>query len=271
MTREVERKFIVVNNSWKQCEASRPAEKMVQGYITKSDDTLARVRLIFDPETGNPQRAELAIKSKRKFTDGAIDREEMNYPIPVEDAQRMLENDICHYSVHKTRHHVMHQGREWSIDEFTDPKYMGLTIAEVEFNPGENPHDLKDMPSFVSVRGTRTEVTQDGRFSTRALADPENDITLPVTKARGKVIWAAVEPQLSLKDDEHARLAYRLLKAHVRRILLPVEKVKPSKLTDAQRELLAHDAGSTRMDNEIYRAVVPHLGQKSQITRGVSL
>lgn len=253
--RERERKFVVLNDQWKKYirdeeppkKGKVPPEPMTQGYVTKPGDTLVRVRLLRDHRTGKPKEAFFTMKSPGKIVDGANDRDEWNYPNPIAWAEAQLA-EACHYSVEKTRHHISYHGRKWSVDEFTDPKYMGLTIAEVEFKKGENPKDLKDkdLPPFVNKA---SEVTEDkdkdksNRFSTRSLADPANakNTNRAVTKAKAMVLWETMKGEPDFADEKRARLAYKVLKAYIRTKLLPATEWPPSRFKEEKDTLYKYD------------------------------
>jgi len=173
LNNERERAFVVTSQQWVQSVDTSRTEDIVQGYIP-SDDCTVRVRISTNRASGK-QEAVLAIKSKREIVNGVVDRDELQWPVSISDAERMLEK-VCLYKgqpcvVHKTRHYM--KDSDWTVDVFTDPKYnIGkhgpFTTAEIEFEPGHN--DIV-FPPFISER---YEVS-DGRFSSRKLAHPDFD------------------------------------------------------------------------------------------------
>jgi len=118
MAIEIERKFLLKNSNWRtQVFESR---RIAQGYLTENRGA-SSVRVRLDGESAN-----LNIKSREL----AISRREYEYPVPVTDAQIMLEI-LCDQVLEKTRYLVEHEGSIWEIDEFSGEN-AGLVVAEIE-------------------------------------------------------------------------------------------------------------------------------------------
>ena len=117
MGQEIERKYLVKNNGWKNL-ASGVVYR--QGYIATAGKQTVRVRII-----GN--QGYLTIKGE---TVGQT-RSEFEYPIPVEDAAAMLETLCDRLLIEKTRYKIPIGDLVWEIDEFMGEN-TGLVIAEVE-------------------------------------------------------------------------------------------------------------------------------------------
>jgi len=121
---EIERKFLIANDSWRaDVERSEP---IAQGYLVgaqalRNGQARASVRARLAGDV-----AWLNIKAA---TPG-IARTEFDYPIPVADA-RILLAELCDGVVEKVRHHVRVDGVLFEVDEF-DGDNQGLTVAEVE-------------------------------------------------------------------------------------------------------------------------------------------
>lgn len=114
---EIERKFLLANDSWR-AEADRGV-KFIQGYIAGGKGMPAvRVRIAGD-------RAFLTIKGE---ADG-ITRSEFEYAIPLEDARYMIAHLCGGRVVEKTRYLC---GR-WEIDEYYGAN-AGLFTAEIELS-----------------------------------------------------------------------------------------------------------------------------------------
>lgn len=110
---EVERKYLVKNNSYKM-QAQR-AGLIVQGYL-----------------------GWLFIKAK-----GTLSRFEWQQEIPLYEAQELLK--FCPNVIRKVRYIVYHMGNKWEIDEFLGEN-EGLVIAECELSQATlNP----PLPDFV--------------------------------------------------------------------------------------------------------------------------
>lgn len=117
MAREIERKFLVSGNTWRR-DADR-GRVIRQAYLAGADNLSIRVRII-----GNKQ-AFLTIKSRP-----ALSRLELEYSIPVRDAQRLIRHRTGLLLV-KRRHIVEVGTARFEIDVF-QREHRGLVIAEVE-------------------------------------------------------------------------------------------------------------------------------------------
>lgn len=142
MALEIERKFLIANEAWRQ--GAVRSERIVDGLLATSKGRKVRVRLYTD-------RATLAIKTRKK---GRV-RFEFEYEIPVEDARRMQETECGRSLLAKTRHYVPHAGKTWEVDEYEAP-LAGVVLAEVELV--EVDQDLA-LPSWIG-----REVTEDPAF-----------------------------------------------------------------------------------------------------------
>ena len=142
MAIEIERKFLVINNSWeKHVTESIP---MQQGYFFHNDTVSVRVRV-------TNKDAFLNFKS----VSIGIQRLEYEYEIPVVDAWEMLKNLCQKPIIEKTRHLVPDNGLTWEIDVF-EGKNAGLVVAELEL---ENVEQRFNLPDWVDK-----EVTNDKRY-----------------------------------------------------------------------------------------------------------
>lgn len=130
MAREIERKFLLQNDAWRR-DASAGV-RMRQGYLTQNGPCSVRVRVA-------GERAYLNIKSATL----GISRLEFDYPIPLADAEHLLEALCVGAPIHKTRYHVMHGGHLWEIDVFEGDN-AGLVVAEIELQDPEEPFALPD-------------------------------------------------------------------------------------------------------------------------------
>lgn len=122
---EIERKFLLANDAWRA--AVSYASPMSQGYLIDADAVQAqrgtrcsmRIRI-------SGAQAWLNIKSATL----GIARQEYEYTIPLQDAQRMLA-DFCDGRVEKIRHFVPYAGMTYEVDEFVGEN-AGLIVAELE-------------------------------------------------------------------------------------------------------------------------------------------
>ncbi len=91
MATEIERKFLVINDSWRAGVESE--SHVMQGYLSEGKTATVRVRIKGDA-------AFLTIKGKMQ----GISRSEYEYPIPVADAEPMLRELSVSTPIDKTRY-----------------------------------------------------------------------------------------------------------------------------------------------------------------------
>jgi adenylate cyclase len=127
MGKEIERKFLLLTDAWR--DEVRDSVQLVQGYLARNEQSAIRVRI-------KGSLAELNIKQ----TLNGIDRLEYEYEIPLEDAREILEKVALRPLIEKTRHHVVHSDHLWEIDEF-DGENRGLIMAEIELADADEPFD----------------------------------------------------------------------------------------------------------------------------------
>ena len=142
MASEIERKFLVVNDSWRS--ATTHSIRMRQGYLFGGYERSVRVR------TEN-NRAYINIKS----SDDGIHRLEYEYEIPFQDAGEILDRIALRPLIEKTRYIVEHEGFEWEIDVF-EGENAGLVVAEVELPSADVRPPLPDW--------TGREISDDLRY-----------------------------------------------------------------------------------------------------------
>jgi adenylate cyclase len=142
MAIEIERKFLVDKEKWRQLDKGQPVFYK-QGYITSQPAKTIRVRIFSD-------KAFLTIKGS---TTGAS-RVEFEYEIPVDDANELF-TDFCISSVAKNRYEIQHAGKIWEVDEFLEDN-EGLLVAEIEL---DSENELFDLPAWVAE-----EVTKESKY-----------------------------------------------------------------------------------------------------------
>ena len=143
---EIERKFLVSDDSWR---TDAQGQKIQQGYLSRNDATVVRVRIY-------GEQAFLTVKGKQV----GITSPEFEYEIPLADAAAMLEFAEGAL-VEKTRYRVEHAGHTWEVDEF-EGLNRGLILAEIELDSED---ELFSLPSWVG-----REVSQDPRFKNSRLS-----------------------------------------------------------------------------------------------------
>ena len=115
---EIERKFLVVNDSWR--EAASPGIPIKQGYLVGGKHASVRVRLQGD-------KANLNIKSATL----GVWRQEFEYAIPLADAEVLLATLCRRPLIEKVRYLVPYADKQWEIDVFEGDN-AGLVVAELE-------------------------------------------------------------------------------------------------------------------------------------------
>ncbi len=160
MAKEIERKFLVLDERWR--DAVTGATDLRQAYILSMEKRSLRVRIL------DGERATLTIK----ISNGTLSRDEFEYDIPREEAEEMLGSAIG-IVLEKTRFLVPYQGYIWEVDVY-DGAYRGLVIAEVELQ------DEDEDPPLPEWLGP--EVTGDRRYSNQSLAteDLRGEMGLPL-------------------------------------------------------------------------------------------
>jgi adenylate cyclase len=148
MATEIERKFLLKNDSW-QTVADEGVHYR-QGYLSGPERASIRVRIAADRAYLNIKSAELGIR-----------RLEYEYPIPLGDAEEML-GQLCEQPlIEKTRYHARHAGHTWEIDVFAGDN-AGLVVAEIEL---EHEDEVFERPDWVG-----DEVSDEPRYYNVCLA-----------------------------------------------------------------------------------------------------
>jgi adenylate cyclase len=142
MATEIERKFLIRDESWRN--VVRASHRIIQGYLANTDRGSMRVRI-------NGDKASLNIKS---MTLG-IRRSEFDYPIPVDEANFLLQDMCMKPLITKVRHLVDFGGHTWEVDEF-EGENQGLVVAEVELGDG---NEKFEKPPWLG-----REVSHDPRY-----------------------------------------------------------------------------------------------------------
>lgn len=145
---EIERKFLVSNDSWRA--HADAGDHYRQGYLSRDPQRSVRVRVA-------GELAWLNIKSATS----TIRRLEYEYLIPLGDAHEMLEALCVEDYVDKTRYHVQHAGHVWEVDVF-EGRNAGLIVAELELDDED---EAFEKPDWLG-----SEVSDDPRYYNMNLA-----------------------------------------------------------------------------------------------------
>lgn len=132
MATEIERKFLLVSDEWRQ-QVSR-SKSFRQGYLSNNPQASVRVRIADDKATLNIKGMTIGVQ-----------RPEYEYEIPLHDATELLDQLCQRPLIEKTRHFVEFGGKLWEIDEFHGDN-AGLVVAEVEL---DSPDEVIVMPAWA--------------------------------------------------------------------------------------------------------------------------
>lgn len=138
---EIERKFLVNGDRWKSLGEG---VLLRQGYLSSAPERVVRVRV-------EGESAMLTIKGRSV---GAT-RNEWEYPIPIADAQALLDGLCERPIIEKYRYRIAHDGMMWEVDEFLGEN-AGLVVAEIEL--------ASEDQAFAKPEWVGEEVTHDPRY-----------------------------------------------------------------------------------------------------------
>lgn len=142
MAVEIERKFLLKDDSWQQ-QADQGTE-YVQGYLIGAKKASVRVRIEGDKAFLNIKSATLGVR-----------RMEYEYAIPLVDARELL-SELCDKPlIEKTRYLINLHDVCWEIDVFKGDN-AGLIVAEVEL--------LSEQQDFHRPLWLGEEVSDDPRY-----------------------------------------------------------------------------------------------------------
>ena len=147
MGKEIERKFLVRDDRWREGAAG---VVMRQGYLAVGPPVAVRVRVSGNKAMLNIKRATLELT-----------RDEFEYAIPLADAEAMLAGLCEGQVVEKTRYKVVFGGRMWEIDVFNGVN-RGLVVAEIELAAED---DRFERPPWLGA-----EVSGDARYLNSSLS-----------------------------------------------------------------------------------------------------
>lgn len=138
MALEIERKFLVVDDSYKQMAFS--SSRIAQGYICSARGRTVRVRI-------RDEKGYLTIKGPSG--EGGLSRYEWEKEIPLEEAKELMA--ICEPGIiDKTRYLVRSGNHIFEVDEFYGEN-EGLIIAEVEL---QTENEMFEKPPFIGEEVT---------------------------------------------------------------------------------------------------------------------
>ena len=147
MALEIEKKFLVLNDSFKKI--SYRSINITQGYIFSSENRILRVWT-------TPEKSKITIKSGSDIV-----RNEYEYQIPSEDAQELLLLSNG-YIIDKIRYLIKFEGFIWEVDVFLKEN-EGLIVAEIELE--------QENQKFIKPNWVGEEVSSDKKYYNYNLAE----------------------------------------------------------------------------------------------------
>lgn len=143
MAIEIERKFLVLNDTYKQQAIKK--QRITQGYLSTDTERTVRVRI-------KGEQGFITIKGQGNASGAS--RFEWEKEIPVHEVNELLE--LCKAGIiDKTRYEVMSGKHVFEVDEFYGDN-AGLVVAEVELDSEE---EAFDKPDWLA-----DEVTGDNKY-----------------------------------------------------------------------------------------------------------
>jgi adenylate cyclase len=143
---EIERKFLLAGEGWR---ALGQPVLLRQGYLSSQRERVVRVRI-------EGEQGWLTIKGGNV---GAT-RGEWEYPIPLADANELLDQLCEQPIIEKFRRRIEFAGKVWEVDEFLGAN-QGLVVAEIEL--------ASEDEQFGKPDWAGAEVTADPRYYNSSL------------------------------------------------------------------------------------------------------
>ena len=151
MALEIERKFLLRTDDWRAAVESR--ELLRQGYLSSGSQCSIRARIA-------GEQAWINLKARRS----GMTRLEFEYPIPVADANEILDELSQGPILEKYRHRIPAGEYVWEVDEFLDRADFWLCEIELA-HASERPEPPGEIGAVI-IR----EVTDEPGFSNYRLS-----------------------------------------------------------------------------------------------------
>lgn len=168
---EIERKFLVANDTWRQF--ADEGVKIVQGYVVNANHCSVRIRI------GSNGKCTLTTKLPRS----GMSRYEFEHEIEQREAENLME--LCGDAVvEKVRFKIPLDGLVWEVDTF-DGLNEGLTVAEIEL---EQEDQAFARPSWLGEEVTGLEQYQNSRLARQPYSQWTDMNQVPPTLALGDLV-----------------------------------------------------------------------------------
>ena len=150
MNYEIERKFLVKDDSWKEGLKEANSSFIQQAYLSVYPEPTVRIRI-------KDSNAWLTIKGKAE----GIKRKEFEYKVPQKESLELIKMAISGQVI-KRRYEIKYNNKNWELDEFLGDN-EGLVTAEIELK--SETEDF-DKPEWLGE-----DVSTDPKYKNSALAD----------------------------------------------------------------------------------------------------
>lgn len=141
MAKEIERKFLVDQT---KLPILKNPHVIKQGYIPTKETATVRIRI-------SNEKAFLTLKGKAT----GLTRSEFEYFVPLDDAEKMLQELCSSPLIEKKRYLIPYKGHIWELDIFEGDN-EGLIVAEIEL---DNENEVFERPQWITK-----EVSFDPRY-----------------------------------------------------------------------------------------------------------
>ncbi len=163
---EIERKFLVANDTWRQ--SADQGVNISQGYVVNTDHCSVLIRI------ASNGKCTLTTKLPRS----GMSRYEFEHDIEQREAENLME--LCGDAVvEKVRFKITIDGLVWEIDTFSGLN-EGLTVAEIELEQEDQPFTR---PSWVGEEVTGLERYQNSKLATRPYSQWTDTLQAPAALA----------------------------------------------------------------------------------------
>ncbi|NOZ33936.1 MAG: CYTH domain-containing protein [Chlorobi bacterium] len=219
--REIERKFLVLNNDFIN-EATEKAE-IKQGYLSKDPERTIRIRIKDD-------KGFLTVKGITNTS--GTERFEYETEINKQDALQLL--DLCLPEIIiKTRYFIPKGNHTFEVDIF-EGKNKDLITAEVELN---NENEFFEKPNWLGQ-----ELTGDKRFYNSYLSDYPFSVWDKKVKS-GDIISEISKKMISYFEKDVRRINHALKVYAYAQTIGKLENISPEKQEIIEICGLLHDIG----------------------------
>ena len=152
MALEIERKYLVNLDTLTATQGElSDGTAIKQAYIATADNTVVRIRVA-------GTKAFITLKGENN----GLTRTEFEYPIPLTDAEEMIEQLCLGPIIDKTRYLIPIAGHTWELDIFHGDN-LGLVVAEIELSCED---EAFERPDWVT-----REVSHESRYYNSSLID----------------------------------------------------------------------------------------------------